>query len=374
MSDKRMTYETITKKMIIKKRILMFVTIVAVLLLLITGKGLLNTRKDAIKNETLPSTHVLNVALVKAKQGLLENRVSFLAQVFSDKSINLSTKLAGYVEKVLVEESQKVKKGDILVRIDAIEIRSSIDALKSTLQAQEGDLVLVKSIYARNKKLYAVGGLSKEQLSTSKVAVSLKSSALESTKQKIDQLKHQLSYLQIVAPFDGEIDAILMHEGDLAAVGKPILTMSNSKKKLVFSYSPVKHALIKKEQDVFFDNRQVGYVKTIYTVSQNGLTSAEVTLNKPISVPSGASIKIEVLTEEKKGCLLPDNTLLHKKEGTFVMQYVKKAFIPEKVTVEMQNRNSVLISPCPQHPVAQASEVKLAQLPGYGNVAIAGVK
>jgi len=357
-----------------RKRVITIIAVVAVLALLLTGKRLLTEKMTANENEALPSTHLLNVSLVSVKEGVLQNKVSFLAQVLSDKSINLSTKLAGYVEKVLVEESQKVKKGDILVHIDAIEIRSNIDALKSTLQAQKSDLILVKSIYARNKKLYAIGGLSKEQLTTSKVAVNLKSSALESTKQKIDQLKHQLSYLQIVAPFDGEIYAVLMHEGDLAAVGKPILKMSNAKKKLVFSYSPVKQTLIKKEQDVFLDDSHVGYVKTIYTFSQNGLTSAEVTLNKKISAPAGSSVKIEVLTNTKKGCILPDNTLLHKKEGTFVMQYKEGKFTPSKVNVEMQNRNKVLISPCPTSSVAQGTEVKLAQLPSYGNVTISGEK
>jgi pyruvate/2-oxoglutarate dehydrogenase complex dihydrolipoamide acyltransferase (E2) component len=197
---------------------------------------------------------------------------------------------------------------------------------------------------------------------------------LESTKQKIDQLEHQLTYLQIVAPFDGVIDAVLMHEGDLAAVGKPILRMSNGKKKLVFTYSPVKNDMIGKEQDVFFHGETIGYVKTIYTVSQNGLTAAEVTLNKTLSAPTGASVNIEVLTKEKEGCLLPDNTLLHKKEGTYVMQYDQGRFVPTKVHVALQDENTVMVSPCPAVPVAQASEVKLSQLPSYGNVTIAGAK
>ena len=265
-----------------KKKIVTLIAIVAVVALLIKGKGLLNTRKAENAAEALPSKQALTVPVVEAKQGTLQNKIPFLAQVLSDKHIQLSTKLAGYVEKVLVEESQMVKKGEVLVRIDAIEIRSNIDALQSTLMAQKGDLVLAKSIYARNKKLNAIGGLSKEQLESSKVALSLKASALESTKQKITQLEHQLSYLKIVAPFDGYIDAILMHEGDLAATGKPILSMSNGKKKLVFSYSPTHQSLIKKEQDVYVNGQEVGYVKAIYTTAQNGLISAEVTLDEEI--------------------------------------------------------------------------------------------
>jgi len=357
-----------------KKRIITIISVIAVVVLLIKGKGLLNTRKAENAAEAVPSKAAVTVPIVQAKKGTLQNRIPFLAQVLSDKQIQLSTKLAGYVEKVLVEESQKVKKGDVLVRIDAIEIRSNIDALYATLRAQTGDLRLVKNIYARNKKLNAIGGLSKEQLESSKVALSLKASALESTKQKIAQLEHQLSYLKIVAPFDGYIDAILMHEGDLAATGKPILSMSNGKKKLVFSYSPTQQALIKKEQDVYVNGQEVGYVKSIYTTAQNGLISAEVTLNKEIDQPAGSSATMEVLVKEKAGCILPDTTIVHKKEGTFVMAYEKGKFIPYKIEVLMQDKDSILVSPCPKTSVAQASEVKLAQLPAYNNVSISGEK
>ena len=357
-----------------KKRIIMIIALVAVVALLMKGKGLLGERKEAIVAEAIPVQEILTVPLVKVTKGTLQNRIPLLAQVLADKQIQLSTKLAGYVEKVLVEESQKVKKGELLVRIDAIEIRSNIDALKSTLGAQKGDLVLVKSIYARNKKLHAVGGLSKEQLESSKVALSLKASALESTKQKIAQLEHQLSYLKIVAPFDGTIDSIFMHEGDLAAAGKPILSMSNASKKLLFSYSPTQQALIKKEQDVYLNGEAVGYVKSIYNTAKNGLMIAEATLNKEIIQPSGSSVTVEVLVREQTGCLLPDNTILHKKEGTFVMAYKQGKFIAQKVEVVMQDNSRILLSPCPQTKVAQASEVKLAQLPAYNEAGKDGEK
>ena len=357
-----------------KKIIIRLVSIIAVVILVIKGKGLLESRKTEIANESLPSSGSVSVPVVKPKQGTMQNKVPFLAQIISDKSIKLSTKLAGYVEKVFVEEAQKVKKGEILVRIDAIELNSNIDALKATLNAQSNDLALAKSIHARNKKLFAIGGLAKEQLDISRVSLKIKSSSMENTKQKIAQLNHQLSYLTIVAPFDGEIDAILLHEGDLAASGKAILSMSNGKKKLLFSYAPVQNAVIKKEQDVFMAEAQIGYVKSIYTTSKNGLISAEVTLTKKMALPTGSSVNIEVLTNKAKGCIVPSNTILHKKESTFVMNYVKGKFFPMKVKIEMEDSNHMIISPCPAYPIAQASEVKLAQLPAYDKVNIIGAK
>jgi RND family efflux transporter MFP subunit len=356
-----------------KKKIIRFVSIIAVVLLILKGKGLLESRKAEIDNESLPAPGSVTVPVIKAKQGTMQNKIPFLAQIISDKSIKLSTKLAGYVEKVFVEEAQKVKKGEVLVRIDAIELNSNIDALKATLNAQFNDLELATSIYARNKKLFAIGGLAKEQLDISRVSLKVKSSIMENTKQKIAQLDHQLSYLKIVAPFDGEIDSILLHEGDLAASGKAILSMSNARQKLLFSYAPVEGSVIKKEQDVFLKNEQIGYVKSIYTTSTNGLISAEVTLTKKIALPTGSSVTIEVLTKEAKGCIVPSDTLLHKKESTFVMIYTEGKFTPLKVKVGMEEDHHVLISSCPTAPIAQASEVKLAQLPAYENVKITGL-
>jgi RND family efflux transporter MFP subunit len=355
-----------------KKLVITVVVVLAVVALGIKGKGLLEKRKTEVANEALPSVESISVPVVNAIEGKLKHTEGYLAQIVSDKSIKLSTKLAGYVEKVYVEESQVVKKGDILVSIDAIEIRSNIDALKATLLAQENDLSLAKSIYTRNEKLYKVGGLSKEKLDISKVTLQAKEAVITNTTQKIAQLEHQLSYLKIIAPFDGIIDAILMHEGDLAATGKPIVSMSNGKKKLVFSYAPTKNTEILKDQMVLLDSEKIGHIKAIYTTSKNGLISAEVALSSEMNLPVGSSVNIEVLTKEAQGCILPDGTLLHKKEGTFVMAYEKGSFKPLKVNVEMQEKSQVLLSPCPSTPVAKASEVKLSALPAYNKVEVLG--
>jgi len=355
-----------------KKLIVTVVIILAVIVLGIKGKGLLEKRKNEVANEALPQVEMVSVPVVHTTQGTLKHTEGYLAQIVSDKGIKLSTKLAGYIEKVYVSESQMVKKGDVLVSIDAIELRSNIDALKATLLAQNNDLSLAKSIYARNEKLYTVGGLSKEKLDISKVALQAKEAVLTNTTQKIAQLEHQLSYLKIIAPFDGVIDAILMHEGDLAATGKPIVSMSNGKKKLVFSYAPSKNTMIVKDQMVLLEGEKIGHIKAIYTTSQNGLISAEVALSSQIDLPVGSSVSIEVLTKVAQGCILPQDTLLHKKEGTFVMAYEKGSFKAVKVNVEMQESMKVILSSCPTGAIAQASEVKLSALPAYDKVEILG--
>jgi RND family efflux transporter MFP subunit len=356
-----------------KKIMITIIVIIAVVVLMIKGKGLLESRKVEISNEALPSTALVTVSVVNPTQGVMRNRESYLAQVASEKSIQLSTKLTGYIENIYVDESQKVRKGDVLVQLDEIELQSNIKALKATLQAQHNDLELAKSIYMRNLKLFKVGGLAKEKLDISKVSMQTKEVVIENSMQRIEQLKHQLSYLKIVAPFDGEIDTVLLHEGDLAAAGKPILGMSSGVKKLIFSYAP-KNTSIKKDQSVWIEDKKIGHIKSIYTVAQNGLTNAEVKLADKVDLPVGSNVNIEVLTKEAEGCIVPDDTVLHKKEGTFVMVYAEEKFRPLQVNIEMEDDNRLLIFPCPSTSIVQASEVKLAQLPALENVQVIKAK
>jgi len=351
-----------------KKTVVTVISLLAIAGLLIKGKGLLKERQEQVASAPTPAVDAISMPVVKATQGKMQQRISFLAKIEADKSIALSTKLAGYIESVEVEESQSVKQGDLLVRIDETELRSSLDALKITEAAQKNDLALAKSIYARNQKLYRIGGLAKEMLETSRVGVEMKNAQLQNTTEKIAQLEHQLSYLSIRAPFDGVVDAILLHEGDLAATGKPILRMSNRAQKLLFSFAPAQAKMLSKGQAVLSEGEKIGAIRAIYPTATNGLITAEASLDAPLDLPIGSSVNITVVTAQQQGCQLPDTTIVHQKGGDKVMVYRQGHFVPQDVTVLLHSNNQVMVKPCPKGWVANGSEVKLATLPVYKEV------
>ncbi len=357
-----------------KKMIVTAVALAGVVLLGIKGKGLLEERKKEVANAALPQVERISVPVVHAVQGDLQKRATYLATLLSDRSVKLSTKLAGYIEKVFVQEAQTVRKGTPLVKIDETEIRSSIEALRATIAAQQNDLAVARSVYKRNQKLYEVGGLAKEKLDLSRAALHAKASQLENSRQKLAQLKHQLSYLKIVAPFDATVDAIFLHEGDLAATGKPILSLSSGEQKLLFSFASELAESIRAGQRVFVDGEEMGKIKSIYNITKNGLATAEVALQKRIALPVGSNLNIKVETAQMQGCSVPSDTLLHKKEGVFVMLYADGRFRPQKVSLMLEDAGKAIISPCPGEPLAQASEVKLAALPAYDHVIVTGVE
>ncbi len=355
-----------------KKKIIILSTIVIILLIGIKGKNLLQERQEEIANSALPKKESIAVTLFTPQQGLLQDSISYLAQVEAQKSIILSTKSIGYIQSIKVSEAQKVKKGDLLANIDDTELLSSIESLKMTLNLQQEDLTVNNSIHQRNKKLYEVGGLAKEQFDLSAVGLQNKKILVSNTIEKIKQLEHQLTYLHIKAPFDGEIGKVIAHEGDLASSGKPILAMNTLNKKLLFSYPP-ENSFIRIGEKVLINDEVKGEIKTIYTTALNGLAQAEVELSTNISHPLGSTLNIKVLTDEAKGCILPKNTILHQKDGDYVMVYKDERFTPYRIDAILRNDQNVLIESCQNiSQIAQGTESKLRELPIIGKVHIVG--
>jgi len=347
-----------------KKRV---IAVVIVVVLIILAKGLISKRKNEIANEPIPQKNSITISLVQAQNGELNQTISYLATIKSQKSINISTKIAGYIKNILVEESQKIKKGELLVDIDSSSINSNISILKTTLKQQKNDLTLAKDIYSRNQKLYRVGGLAKEKLDTSKVIMEGKISLIKTTKEKINQLNRDKSYLQIKSPFNGVVDKIVTNQGDLALIGKSIISISSEYKKLIFSFVDKD---IKIDQKVYYKNKKIGKIDKILTIAKNGLTQAEVKLDNNITLPIGATINIDVLTKIQKGCIVPNDTILHKTNANYIMVYKESKFIPLKIDTLITQNNQSIITSCPKEKIGRGSEVLLAKLPIYGEVKI----
>jgi len=355
------------------KYLRVIIGLIIVVAIVVGAKNFLKKKQDEIKNLPTPKEEIVNINVVKASSGKVEKKMGFLATVEADKEIAITTKLAGYINKIYAKESKSVKKGELLVEIDSKEILSNITSLKSLLNSQIADYKTAEKIYQRNQKLYRVGGLALEKLELSKIAVDMKKSALNSTKSKIAQLKNQLNYLNIKSPIDGIVDVILLHEGDLAPTGKPILKISSLDKKLIFSFAPkYKSSII--NRDVLYKGKVIGKVGKIYNSAKNSLLVAEVKLDKKLDLTNNTNIDIEVLVNSKEGCVVPNNAIIHKKSGTYVMLYKQNRFISKSVNLILEDENRAIIKPCPNGLIAVGRENFLTTLPTLGKVNIGNRK
>ncbi len=350
------------------KKILILVLTIA---LLGSAAMLLKKRKQSVKDAPIPSPPTYQVKVVSATTGELKQTRPFLAQLLASDTAKIASKLSGRITEILVREDQAVKKGDLLLQIDDLELVSSIKSLQASLKAQEQDVLYSKRLNERNRALFEAGGLAREKFEASEVAYVTKQAALEATRQKINGLQVQLSYLNIQAPFDGRVGTLFVHIGDLAAPGKALLSINSLEQKLTFSYVPTTVS-VQKGQETFIKGNKIGHISNLYSDAQNGLSVAEIALDAPLTMPNNSYVNIDLLTFSGSGCRIPLDALLQRAEGVQVMGYADGVFIASSVSVIAANRDYALVEPCPVSPVAVASDAKLCLLPGLGRVLVHG--
>jgi RND family efflux transporter MFP subunit len=358
-----------------RKRIVTIVSIVAVGVLLIKGRALLKARQEAIAQTPPPQARMLEVNLTRALPGTMRPEYRFNAELRALRTVAVSTRLIGYVTAVEVSEAQHVKKGDVLVRIDESDIRSDIATLEKTLEAQQAEIKHAREVYENNIAVYKAGGLSKEKLEASRIAYELKAAQAESTRQKLLKARHQLEYALVKAPFDGTIDVLKVHKGDLAAPGRALLIMSETKYKLLFSCAPELAQKLRRGWEVAAEGERIGNIEKIHTAAQNALALVEVKLHRPLALPVGAFLPVTVYGEEEKGCTLPSDALLYRKNGAYVLLYdaKNKRFTPRKVEVAVATPEKTLIRSCMDAPLARGSEATLSKLQSLKNVTVRGL-
>ncbi len=345
------------------------ILVILAALLVLGGVLLLKKRQQAVEQGQLPQPMSYTVKIVTPKHRTVLQSRSFLAKLESRRSAKISSRLTGRITRIEVKEGQRVNPGQVLARIDQREVRANLEALQANLAPARRDLAYKRSLHARNRDLFKAGGLSREKLEASGVALAAAAGAVKNLEQKIKALESQLDYLSLTAPFAAVVGTVFMRRGDLATPGRPILSLNSLERKLTFSFVAGREQ-IARGQVVLHEGREIGRVATIYDDAQAGLPVAEVALEEKLAGPNQSYLGIEVITGRATGCSVPLQALIHTSAGERLMLYRDGRFRPLAVAVKARGKEYAVVAPCPQAPVAVASEAKLSLLPTYGAVRV----
>ncbi len=167
----------------------------------------------------------------------------FSGRIVAEERVEVSTRMSGYVVKVYVDEGTRVRKGQVLLRIDPSGIRSRIEeAERKVLQAERAYRAslarfrVAKRTYERFEKLLIEGAVTdqefdevrarfeeaKENLETARLQV-------EIAKENLKRLRSDLRYVEIKSPIDGYVSERRVDPGDLATPGRILLVVEGRK-------------------------------------------------------------------------------------------------------------------------------------------------
>jgi membrane fusion protein (multidrug efflux system) len=124
-------------------------------------------------------------------------------------------KTSGYIQKVFVDEGQKVKKGQVLFQLETQSLSQDADAAKARINVAQIEVDKLIPLVEKNI-------ISAVQLETAKAN-------LAQAKANYSSVSASIGYARIKSPIDGNIGAINFREGALVGVNDaiPLTSISN---------------------------------------------------------------------------------------------------------------------------------------------------
>ncbi len=208
-----------------KKRLFIIIAVVSILAIIVF-LNLQSQREKAIK-----------VTVEKAEKRDLTSIVSASGEVKPKKNINISAHISGRIVRIGVEEGQRVKKDDFLLKLESTQYEANADRDRAVIRTFRAELIKAEaqlkkdeSFYERQKKLYDEKLISGEQLEAAKTSFDISKAAHEAILYQIRQAQASLeSTLDMLSktvynsPIDGIITSLRVEEGEIAMIG----TMNN---------------------------------------------------------------------------------------------------------------------------------------------------
>ena len=120
---------------------------------------------------------------------------------------------AGIITAIFVKEGSRVNKGDVILKIDA-------DVILSTMNEIETQLQLAKQLFEKQERLW------KDKIGSEVQYLQAKTNK-ESLEQKLKTVKQQVNMYVVKSPITGVVDEILPKIGESANPGMPVARVIN---------------------------------------------------------------------------------------------------------------------------------------------------
>lgn len=179
--------------------------------------------------ENQATTNAANIKAVTNVAQVIEYpaQYSFSGKLEADKQANLSTRMMGQIERVLVTPGQKVKAGDLLVQIRAQDIQAKKAQVEASQVEAKTAFESAQKDLKRFEALYANKSASDKEMDDMRTRFEMAKARLDAVNQMQNEVNESFRYTSIRAPYNGVITGKFVNDGDMANPGMPLLSIES---------------------------------------------------------------------------------------------------------------------------------------------------
>lgn len=174
------------------------------------------------EQQQAPQQQALPLTVTEVPQKNVRSYTTYPTTIEGTINSEVRAKVSGYIQKVLVDEGQKVRKGQALFKLETQSLSQDANAAKARVNVAQVEVNKLKPLVEKNI-------ISEVQLETAKAN-------LAQAKSTYNSVVANIGYATVTSPVDGFVGAIPYREGSLvsATSAKPLTTVASIER--VFAY------------------------------------------------------------------------------------------------------------------------------------------
>jgi multidrug resistance efflux pump len=149
--------------------------------------------------------------------------------------IAVAPEVSGVVTSVPVEDNQQVHKGDVLLVIDPTPYRFALAQAEANLEGRENERAQRQRELARRQRLTS-NAIAAEALEQAAAALATAEAAYGQALAELNMARLNLDRTQVRSPVNGYVTNLVVHPGDYANAGRPMLAIVDSDSFYVIGY------------------------------------------------------------------------------------------------------------------------------------------
>lgn len=312
------------------------------------------TIDDTAKTKT-KEDELVPVEVATLGHGSIEAVLRYSANLEAESEVQVFSQAARLVTDLLVEEGDRVKKGDVLLRLQDEEQKSNLTRVQSQVEKARRE-------YERQKKLFGQSLISEQVMNNATYD-------LDQLEIAYADAERELGYTEVRASISGMVTGRLVNLGDFITVNQHLFDLVDFDTIVARVYVPekeIQRLAIGQTSRILSTSlggeAKRGQVKRIAPIVDAKSGTVKVTVKVPPrqGLRPGMYVEVELVTETRRDTLLvPKRAVIYDDNRAFLFRLTEEMTV-ERLTLEARLEDQAWIEPDPDSGLVEGDRIVVA--------------
>ncbi len=265
----------------------------------------------------------------------------YVAEIQSLRNVDVRSRVGGFITAILVDEGQRVTKGQVLFRLNDAALRTRAASAAAAVSNARAQVRVEELQLDRVQLLTDKDIISKSELDVARAKLAAARATETEARAVAAAAALELGYVQIRAPFDGVIDRIPLREGSEVEDGTLVTSISDTRAAYAY-FNVSENEYLRYAKELARDTAAAAAVRTAHLLLADGSEYAN--LGRVETVQSefeGSTGSIAFRARFPN----PDRLLRHGATGKVRLTnpLPKAVLVPQTAVFEVQEHNYVYV-------------------------------